>query len=112
MKDGGLDLLGLVDVASPCDQPWEQMPGDAQVRRCASCARQVYNFSELTSVEARELLLQREGRLCVRFYRRKDGTLLTRDCRSPFDALSRKIARAALGVATVALALAAYVAGW
>ncbi len=40
----------------------------------------VYNLSEMTSLEAENLVLEKEGKLCVRFLRRKDGTILTQDC--------------------------------
>lgn len=56
------------------------MPGDDCVRRCSACRLNVYNLSGMTRGEAAELLHRTEGRLCVRFYRRKDGTVLTSDC--------------------------------
>jgi hypothetical protein len=34
----------------------------------------------MTRSEAEELIAKTEGRLCVRFFQRKDGTVLTRDC--------------------------------
>jgi hypothetical protein len=45
--------------------------------------------------EAENLLLNVEGRLCVRFYRRADGTVLTQDCPVGWKALKRKVSRAA-----------------
>ena len=44
----------------------------------ASC--NVYNLSDMTEEEALKLVEEREGRLCVRFYQREDGTVLTSDC--------------------------------
>ncbi|HXO37362.1 MAG TPA: hypothetical protein VN872_01925 [Candidatus Acidoferrum sp.] len=34
----------------------------------------------MSTREAEALVSHREGRLCVRFYRRKDGTMLTQNC--------------------------------
>ena len=56
------------------------MKGDHQVRHCDRCQKNVYNLSELTSDQARLLLKEKEGRLCVRFWARSDGTVITRDC--------------------------------
>jgi hypothetical protein len=69
-----------VKVASPCKRDWSKMAGDEKVRACADCKLNVYNLSAMTEAEAQELVKQREGRLCVRFYLRPDGTALTRDC--------------------------------
>ena len=67
-------------IASPCKAPWDEMHGDARVRFCRECEQSVYNLSAMTEMEARRLVAEREGRLCVRFYRRRDGTVLTSDC--------------------------------
>ena len=67
-------------VASPCKAPWENMDGDEQVRFCRECSRNVYNLSAMTETEARRVIADREGRLCIRFYQRRDGTVLTSDC--------------------------------
>lgn len=34
----------------------------------------------MTREEAHQLIAQREGRVCVRLYRRADGTVITADC--------------------------------
>ncbi len=67
-------------IASPCKAPWEDMRGDARVRFCEECQQSVYNLTEMAESEARRLVAEAEGRLCVRFYRRRDGTVLTSDC--------------------------------
>jgi hypothetical protein len=56
------------------------MDGDDQVRFCRECNRNVYNLSAMTETEARRVVAEREGRLCIRFYQRRDGTVLTSDC--------------------------------
>ena len=75
-----LDLLANVQVASPCPANWEDMAGDEHVRFCGQCDKNVYNLSALTSAAATALILEHEGNLCGRFFRRADGTLLTADC--------------------------------
>ena len=67
-------------IAAPCKAPWENMDGDERVRFCRECNRNVYNLSAMTDAEARRVVAEREGRLCVRFYQRRDGTVLTSDC--------------------------------
>ena len=56
------------------------MEGDEWVRHCGECRLNVYNVSAMTEEKALELIAEREGRLCVRFYQRHDGTVLTEDC--------------------------------
>ena len=56
------------------------MSGDERVRHCGDCKKNVYNLSEMTREEAETLILAKEGRLCVRYYQRKDGTILLKDC--------------------------------
>jgi hypothetical protein len=68
-----------IQVASPCSAPWTQMAGNDQVRFCPQCRRQVFNLSTMTAEQAAELLRDKEESLCVRFHRRHDGTVVTRD---------------------------------
>lgn len=72
--------LNQIRVAAPCKMSWEAMEGNEQVRFCHRCKLNVYNLSAMNREEAERLVQEREGRLCVRFYRRRDGTLLTRNC--------------------------------
>ncbi len=72
--------LGVVKIAAPCKRSWNKMEGDAQVRFCGDCRMNVYNLSAMTADDARTLLLQKEGRVCTRFFARADGTVLTANC--------------------------------
>ena len=104
----GLPLLDNVRVASPCKADWEQMTGDDRVRFCGQCDKNVYNLSAMTRQDAEQLLLEKEGKVCVRFYRRSDGTVMTTDC--PVGARRvrvRRVALAAVGGGLVAAAAAA-----
>jgi hypothetical protein len=98
-------FLSNVRVAAPCAESWDDMPGGERVRSCARCQHRVYNLSEMSAAEAAKLIREAEGRLCVRFYRRADGTLLTRDCPVGLRAVRRRLARATAGAFT-ALAFA------
>src|SRR5262249_24061520 len=54
--------------------------GDDRVRFCPQCRLHVYNLSAMSRSEAQALVLDKEGLLCARFFRRLDGTVLTQDC--------------------------------
>lgn len=102
--------LGVLRVATPCARDWEKMTGDARARFCADCRLTVYNLSALTTDEARELIREKEGRLCVRFFHRADGTVITRDCPVGIARSRRLIAGGSALVASLA-GLAALVLG-
>jgi hypothetical protein len=87
--------LDNISVASPCSQNWNQMIGSEQKRYCGECKLNVYNLSGMSRTEAENLILNSEGRLCVRFYKRADGTLLTKDCPVGWRAVKRRISRTA-----------------
>lgn len=72
--------INKLRVASPCSVGWENMSGDERTRHCEKCSLNVYNISALTAAEVKSLILHREGRLCIRMFRRADGTILTKDC--------------------------------
>jgi hypothetical protein len=93
------DPLRNLKVASPCPASWDAMYGDDRVRYCGECRLNVYNISGMTRVEAERLIASKEGRLCVRFYRRADGTVLTKDCPVGLAAVRRRMARVASAVA-------------
>jgi hypothetical protein len=87
--------LNNLKVASPCSQDWEAMIGSDRKRFCGECQLNVYNLSGMTRGEAENLLLNSEGRLCVRFYKRADGTVLTKDCPVGWQALKKRISKTA-----------------
>lgn len=75
-----LPVLPNIRVATPCRADWNAMTGDDRVRACGACNKNVYNLSDMTRDEAEALILEKEGRLCVRYFQRKDGTILLKDC--------------------------------
>ena len=72
--------LDHVQVAAPCKSDWDQMIGSEQMRFCGHCNLNVYNLSGMTRDEAEFIIARNEGRLCVRFYRRADGSIITSKC--------------------------------
>jgi hypothetical protein len=75
-----LDLINGVRIASPCPASWEQMAGDDRVRHCSLCHQSVYDLSSMTGAEVARFLGAHDEDVCVRLYRRADGTVMTRDC--------------------------------
>ena len=75
-----LPVLENLSVASPCHEKWDDMVGDETARFCLKCEKNVYDLSSMTREQAESLITAKEGKLCVRFYRRADGTVLTADC--------------------------------
>ncbi len=72
--------LDTIRVASPCPANWDEMTGDERSRFCGQCELNVYNLSDMTRQEAEGFLSEKEGRVCVRYYQREDGTIITKDC--------------------------------
>lgn len=87
--------LDHLTVAAPCSADWDAMIGTDRARFCGQCKLNVYNLSGMTRREAESLIAGAEGRLCVRFYRRADGTILTENCPVGLRALKRRMSRAA-----------------
>ncbi len=75
--------LDDLQIAKNCPADWNKMVGTNRVRLCGDCKLHVYNFSELTRSEAEKVVVENEGKFCGRFYRRTDGTILTKDCPLP-----------------------------
>jgi hypothetical protein len=95
--------LDEICISSPCFARWETMAGDDRSRFCGQCQKHVYNFSTMSRAEAEQLIREKEGRLCGRFYRRIDGTILTTDCPSKHSRSRRQITK--LGGAVIAFLL-------
>lgn len=103
--------LDVIRVIDPCDESWAAMRGDDRVRFCGVCRENVYSLSAMTREEATALLVEREGKLCARFYRRADGTVSTIDCAPARFARARRAARRTmLGAATLLVSLLGLVA--
>nr|HEX4312749.1 hypothetical protein [Kofleriaceae bacterium] len=99
-----LPMLGNVEIASACPMKWTDMIStpDARVRACMACRKHVYNVSEMTALEVDRLIFTTEGRACVRYWQRSDGTILLGDC----ELRKRQATGAAAGVLGAVLAVA------
>ena len=75
-----LPVLDNIRIAAPCDAEWSKMAGDDRTRHCGDCKKTVFNLSDMTRPEAEALIVEKQGKLCVRYFQRSDGTILTRDC--------------------------------
>ena len=95
--------LRNVKVASPCPVDWDRMIGDERARFCGQCELNVYNLSAMSTLEAESLIARTEGRLCVRYYRRKDGSIITEDCPVGLRAFKQRVARIKRAVASLVL---------
>lgn len=99
--------LDHVQVAAPCKADWEQMIGSERMRFCGACNLNVYNLSGMTRFEAESLIARNEGRLCVRFYRRFDGSIITKDCPVGLRAIQQRVSYLAKAIIAAGLAFLA-----
>jgi hypothetical protein len=79
------------------------MMGSDRVRFCGQCSLNVYNLSAMTRDEAESLIARNEGRLCVRFYRRNDGSIITQDCPVGLRAVQARVSYWTKAVAAAVL---------
>ncbi len=93
--------LDSIKVASPCSADWDAMVGNNRQRHCGDCKLDVYNLSGMTKREAENLIMNAEGRVCARFYRRADGTVITKDCPVGWAALKKRMSRIWTAAASV-----------
>ncbi|HMO81144.1 MAG TPA: ankyrin repeat domain-containing protein [Pyrinomonadaceae bacterium] len=93
-----------ISVASPCDEAWEEMIGNDQVRFCSHCEKNVNNLSRMSRQEAVRLVKRSGGDLCIRYYEHPQS-------RAPLFAeelyqITRRAPRLAAGVLGTTLSLA------
>jgi len=62
----------------------------------------------MTKQEAEQLILRAEDRLCVRYYRRRDGTIITRNCPVGIQAIKDKFRSTKATLIAAALSLVSY----
>ncbi len=72
--------LENLKIASPCSEDWNAMIGNDRQRFCGKCEMYVYNLSGMSKADAESMIATSEGRICARFYRRADGSVMTKDC--------------------------------
>jgi hypothetical protein len=99
--------LKNVRVAAPCNADWEQMIGNERARFCGQCNLNVYNLSSMTRSEAESLIAKNEGRLCVRYYHRADGSVITENCPVGLRAIRRRMSYLAKAIISAVLSFLA-----
>ena len=97
--------LDNIKVASPCSADWNAMQGDERKRFCGDCKLHVYNLSGMTRYDAENLLRLSEGRLCVRYFKRPDGTILTTDCPVGWAKVKQRISFFAAAALSIVVSL-------
>ncbi|HEY0379036.1 MAG TPA: ankyrin repeat domain-containing protein [Pyrinomonadaceae bacterium] len=98
--------LDRIHIASPCPASWDEMIGNEQVRFCRHCSLHVHDLSKITAKDAMKLVAASQGKLCVRYYRRPDGTVQTAERAEPLTHIKRRLSRIAAGAFTATLSLA------
>lgn len=101
-----ITFLDSIDIKSLCSESWNEMQGNEQIRFCSHCAKDVHNLSEMTRKEARKIVAQSNGEICVRYVRRPDGRIQT--IKNTLHQITRQtgIAAGVLGTSLAASTLA------
>jgi len=99
--------LDHVRVAAPCSADWDSMFGDDRVRFCGQCKLNVYNLSEMRRAEAELLVGRAEGRVCVRYFQRRDGSIITDNCPVGLRAIKRRLTRVANAIGSMIISFSA-----
>ncbi len=97
------DPIDRIEISIPCDVAWDGMVGDERVRHCGECRQNVYNIAAMTRPDALRLLETTGGQVCVRIFRRPDGTVVTADCRERLRAARRRGLHVFLGVLAIVI---------
>lgn len=84
-------------IASPCSAKWDEMEGDDKVRYCGQCRLNVFNAAAMTDEEVLDAMVRvtQGKRVCMRMYRRADGTVLTKNCPVGFKQLQERVRKVA-----------------
>ena len=105
-----MSCLDRIVIAAPCPIQWDEMPGSDTVRHCTGCAKNVYNISAMSTTDAEQFLGEKGDSECLRFFRRKDGTIITDNCPVGLRALrdrARLIGKVVAGFLSSIFAVAA-----
>jgi hypothetical protein len=81
------------------------MIGNDQFRFCEHCNLSVYNLAEMTRKDVERLIAKSQGRLCVRYQRRPDGSLRTLPASQKLHRLTRRASQVAAGAFSASIAI-------
>jgi hypothetical protein len=71
------NFLDKIEVKSPCNENWDEMFGNDEVRFCSHCAKNVHDISAMTRQKAEKLVKESNGNLCVRYVKTPNGKLIS-----------------------------------
>jgi hypothetical protein len=70
-----------IHIRTPCPKRWEELVGDERKRFCSECCLHVHNAAALTQREARALVSEATGRVCLRIEYDAQGAPVHRETR-------------------------------
>ena len=91
--------LDEISIAAPCTANWNEMAGDERSRACSLCKKNVYNISAMSRAEAQALISEKEGKICIRLFKRSDGTVIVDNCPVGLRAIRNRLRWVGAGVA-------------
>ncbi|HET6890438.1 MAG TPA: ankyrin repeat domain-containing protein, partial [Pyrinomonadaceae bacterium] len=97
------DLLDRIQIKEPCNSDWDSMIGNDQVRFCEHCSLTVHDLSKMTRKRARRLIAKSNGRICVRYTRRPNGSLVTKAVPQKLFQIGRRASRIVAGAFSATL---------
>lgn len=104
------NLLDQIQIKSPCSADWNSMIGNDQIRFCEHCNLSVQDISQMTRKRVLRLAAHSKGRLCIRYQRRPDGSLVTKSVGQKLHQISRRASRIAAGAFSATLSISSAVA--
>src|SRR5689334_3992004 len=97
--------LERIQISSPCQADWDEMTGNEQVRRCGHCHLDVHNLTTMTREQVEALVAKSEGRLCVRYVLRPEGSIRTDFPPPPIHVARPRASLLVAGAFTAALSI-------
>ena len=97
-------FLDQIRVKNPCSQSWDSMVGNDQFRFCEHCNLSVHNLAEMTRKDVERLIAKSQGRLCVRYQRRPDGSPRTLPAAQKLHRITRRASQVAAGAFSASIA--------
>ena len=97
-------FIDSVEVKNPCSEDWTKMRGNARVRFCDHCAKEVKNLSAVTRKEAMRIVRASDGGICIRYI--PDPVTKRPMFANQLFQITRRTPGLAAGVMTASLSLA------
>ena len=106
------NFLKNIQIASPCKMNWNDMARTSEEakRFCGDCRKHVFSIDQLSAKEAHQLIQSASANnssVCVRLFKRADGTIITDDCPVGLRRIRNAWRRLRTSVASILLLLGA-----